>query len=124
MCGAEAGFVVRIKSGQNPIRRSPAVDIGGVVDREHVGVGIDDEFEFGAGEHDGFRPFFFLHRNDGLERAFGIACDPAEHEFLVNDPVDEFDITLIGREQVAQQAAEDALLMEAEALVNEAMRAD
>ena len=31
---------------------------------------------------------------------------------------------LIGREQVAQQAAEDALLMEAEALVNEAMRAD
>ena len=33
-------------------------------------------------------------------------------------------LILIGREQVAQQAAEDALLMEAEALVNEAMRAD
>ena len=33
-------------------------------------------------------------------------------------------LILIGREQVAQQAAEDALLMEAEALVAEAMRAD
>ncbi|ASY44054.1 DNA ligase-associated DEXH box helicase [Sphingobium xenophagum] len=33
-------------------------------------------------------------------------------------------LILIGREQVAQSAAEDALLMEAEALVNTAMRAD
>ncbi|PHQ64369.1 MAG: DNA ligase-associated DEXH box helicase [Sphingobium sp.] len=33
-------------------------------------------------------------------------------------------LILIGREQVAQSAAEDALLMEAEALVAEAMRAD
>ena len=33
-------------------------------------------------------------------------------------------LILIGREQVAQSAAEDALLMEAEALVHEAMRAD
>jgi ATP-dependent Lhr-like helicase len=33
-------------------------------------------------------------------------------------------LILIGREQVAQHAAEDALLMEAEALVAEAMRAD
>ena len=33
-------------------------------------------------------------------------------------------LILIGREQVAQAAAEDALLMEAEALVAEAMRTD
>ncbi len=33
-------------------------------------------------------------------------------------------LILIGREQVAQRDAEDALLIEAEALVAEAMRAD
>jgi len=33
-------------------------------------------------------------------------------------------LILIGREQVAQSAAEDALLIEAEALVTLAMRAD
>jgi len=33
-------------------------------------------------------------------------------------------LILIGREQVAQAAAEDALLIEAEALVAEAMRTD
>ena len=76
------------------------------------------------------------------EHDAGLPAARSQHMLLLGDLIDRAATTmlhvsldrvsplavpvliLIGREQVAQSAAEDALLMEAEALVNTAMRAD
>ena len=64
------------------------MDRGGVVDREHVGAGVDCEHQFGAAEDDRLHLLLCEIGDERLELALAVADNAACTQFLINDPVD------------------------------------
>ena len=85
---------------ENPLRRLLGMNAGAVVDRQYVGIDVDDQLQLGAGEHDRVRAVLLLHRDHRLQRALGVARDFAQHELVVDDPVERLDVVEVGRQQV------------------------
>ena len=73
---------------ENPLGRLLGVDAGAVVDRQHVGIDVDHHLELGAGEHDRLGAVLLLDGDHRLERALGVAGHLADHQLVVDDPVE------------------------------------
>ena len=79
------------------------MDFRPVEDRQDVGLGVDEQVELGAGQHDRLGPVLGEVGDDRLQLALALAADPAEHRLVIDDAVDDIDDLRLGRLSVRNE---------------------
>ena len=64
------------------------MDPGAIVNRQHIGIDIDDHFQLGAAQDHRFRAVLLQIGDDRLEFTLGLTAGLAEQQFIVDDPVE------------------------------------
>ena len=76
------------------------MDPGGIKHRENIRIDVHDKVQFGAGKDNRIRAVLRFGCDDALEVSFGVSGHFADHQFIVDDLVQDLDIAHVGRKQI------------------------